>query len=484
MKNFNRDLDTICAVSTPPGYGGISVIRVSGPLAVECVSKLCSFIPESIQSHHCYYGILKSLSNNFNDSKNLSSISTDIDEVVITFFKEGKSFTGEDVIEISCHGNPIICERIIKELLITGCRVADRGEFTYRAFMNGRLDLVQAESVFSLIESQSHKASQIALSQLKGGVSKTIEILEDEITWLLANFEASIDFSTEDIEVIDYKQVIDKTDKVLSLVNNLLNSYTFGKKVISGFKVSLVGSPNVGKSSLLNNLLKEERAIVSNIPGTTRDVIQDQIFVDGIQVIFADTAGLRSTNDVIESIGVSKSQKLIQESDLVFAVFDCSSPDFEYLISQISDQIQNVIFIGNKFDLMSESSKDDLTNRLFKNLKLRFENIDFSDLQKKILYLSALNEKAGDLIKNAVSKKIEPQKFSDSATLSHVRHFESLLTAKECLERGFDLIKSGSSVEFISIEFKDALMRIQEILGKRYDDEILDRIFKEFCLGK
>jgi tRNA modification GTPase len=458
----DRDSDTICAVSTPPGVGGISVIRLSGASSIEIVQKIACFIPREPESHRVFYGFLK----------NPLDLDRKIDEVLLSYFKEGKSFTGEKVVEISCHGNPLICDQILKTLVYLGARIAEPGEFTYRAFMNGRVDLIQAESILSLVEGQSKKATEIALQQLKGGVSADLIQIEDSLIWLLANLEASIDFSTEDIEVLDKEIVLQKMLNVERAISYLTESYRTGKKLVSGLHVTLVGPPNVGKSSLLNNLLKEERAIVSDIPGTTRDVIKDQIMIGGTLISFSDTAGLRDTDDKIESIGVQKSIELFNNSDLIFFVVDGQKVEFGSFLEIIKNNIARIVFLVNKSDLLTQNEKDGVTN-LF--------NIYSSS---PVYFVSAFDKACSEILKEIVKVKLIPQNFGHTAVLSQARHFDNLSRALNCVQRAIDLMKSSASVEFVTLELKDALMRVQETLGKRYDDEVLDRIFKEFCIGK
>lgn len=458
----DRDNDTICAISTPPGVGGISIVRVSGASSVEIVRKLANFLPSEPESHRVFYGILK---ESFESHLK-------IDEVLVTYFKAGRSFTGESVVEISCHGNPIICEQILKSLTQLGARIAEPGEFTYRAFMNGRIDLVQAESILSIIEGQSKKATEIALQQLTGGVSSDLIEAENSLVWLLANLEASIDFSTEDIEVINRTAILEKMRVVERVVSFLTESYRTGKKLVGGLEVVFVGSPNVGKSSLLNNLFKEERAIVSNIAGTTRDVIKDQIMIDGTLVCFSDTAGLRDTEDTIETIGVKKSIELICKADLIFFVLDSQNIDFISFGSLLNENLSRIVFLVNKADLLNSDQFGEISNKFRK----------YSD--NEVHFVSAGDKNCGDFLKDLVKRKLIPQSFGHSAMLSQARHFDNLSRALNCIQRAIDLLKCSASVEFITLELKDALMRIQETLGKRYDDEILDRIFKEFCIGK
>ncbi|WP_374031624.1 tRNA uridine-5-carboxymethylaminomethyl(34) synthesis GTPase MnmE [Bdellovibrio bacteriovorus] len=312
MIRGDRDKDTICAISTPHGVGGISVIRVSGPQTLNIVSKICPFLPAHPESHKVYFGNLKN-----------SQSGDEIDEVLATYFKEGRSFTGEEVIEISCHGSPLICQSILNQLVNLGARPADRGEFTFRAFMNGKLDLVQAESVLSLIESQSQQAAKLALRQLKGTLSHKLEEIEDDMTWILAHAEASIDFSTEGIEVIEENVIQVRLKKIEAGLKELVATFKVGRLLKDGFRIVLTGLPNVGKSSLLNLFLEDERAIVTDIPGTTRDVIHGDTTFEGVKFTFVDTAGLRDeATDLVERIGIQKSYEAQNESDVVFFVYD------------------------------------------------------------------------------------------------------------------------------------------------------------------
>ncbi|RYZ63252.1 MAG: tRNA uridine-5-carboxymethylaminomethyl(34) synthesis GTPase MnmE, partial [Proteobacteria bacterium] len=275
MLSIDRDTHTICAVSTPHGVGGISVLRISGPDSLEITREIASFLPLNIESHRVYFGTLRS--PEFQD---------EIDEVLVTYFKKGHSFTGEEVLEISCHGNPHICQKILNELIAIGARAADRGEFTYRAFMNGRVDLVQAEGILSLIESQSDKAMKLSLRQLKGQLSQRLESIENEITWLMAHLEAGIDFSTEGLDLVSDAVVTEKLTIIESGLQKLVNTYQSGRILRDGVRVALAGRPNVGKSSLLNLLLEEERAIVTEIAGTTRDVISGETQYAGVKFTF------------------------------------------------------------------------------------------------------------------------------------------------------------------------------------------------------
>ncbi len=473
----DKDLDTICALATPSGVGGISVIRVSGPVAVSVARALCSFLPEKPESHRCYYGLLKSIK--------IETDGDEIDEIIVSYFAKGKSFTGEDTIEISCHGSPNIVRWILSELSLAGARSADRGEFTYRAFMNGRIDLVQAESVLALIESQTNQASKQALRQLQGSVSKELYEIEDLMIWCLAHMEASIDFSTEDIEVVQDQQLLDKIQSIKGRIDKLVGSFGSGRLLTDGFKIVLVGSPNVGKSSLLNLLVGEEKAIVTEVAGTTRDLVEGSLIVNGIKVLITDTAGLRESNDLVEKIGIERSYKALDAADAVFYVYDSSAGlNHEDLkeISKISNP--NLCVLGNKSDFGSlvVGARKDQALGMLNNVQFLHGTGEFN--KERVFIISAFDKKTVEFLKERIADLIGKTDFEDQSVISQVRQFENLKSALDNMNRAFDLIQNTSSPEFMSLEMKDALLKIQETIGKRFDDQIMDRVFKEFCIGK
>lgn len=475
--NRDRDQDTVCAASTPPGVGGISVLRVSGKNAYTFTKKLCPFLSEVPESHRAQYGILKNP-----DSE------VQIDEVMVTYFQNGRSFTGEDVCEISCHGNPVIVEAILQELILAGCRMADRGEFTYRAFMNGRLDLVQAESVMSLIHAQSQLGTRQALRQLQGSLSKSLENIEDTMTWCLAHLEASIDFSAEDIEVVSSQDLLLRVDQITQTLSKLLKTYRAGKVLQDGFKLVLAGIPNVGKSSLLNLLVGDSKAIVTDIPGTTRDLIEASFIVDGMKVLLVDTAGLRESSDHVEKIGIERSYRAQDSADGVFYVFDSSrslAPEEIATINQLDPE--KAFLIGNKVDLGKHALEERKAGLLEQLKGSRFlQKIQDLDLfwKTRVHFVSAMDENSGWNLKSVISNLLQQAQFEDQALISQARHFENLSKALENMGRAEKLVKQNSSPEFIALEMKESLIQIQETLGKRFDDQIMDRVFKEFCLGK
>lgn len=472
----DRDKDTICAVSTPHGVGGISVIRVSGPLTLSLVSRIALFLPAHPESHRVYYGNLISVESG-----------DEIDEVLVSYFKTGKSFTGEEVIEISCHGSPVICQAILNQLIQLGARAAEPGEFTYRAFMNGKLDLVQAESVLSLIESQSQQAAKLALRQLKGTLSKKLEAIEDDMTWILAHAEASIDFSTEGIKVVEDDVVQSRLSRIEVQLKELVGTFKVGKLLKDGFHIVLTGLPNVGKSSLLNLFLEDERAIVTEIPGTTRDVIHGDTSYKGVKFTFIDTAGLRDeTTDLVERIGIQRSYEAHQESDAVFFVYDVEH-GFSAEELQVLDTLnpQKTYILGNKIDKFTSAPGIDVLQAQLRESKF-FQKISDKSafFTRRVFFVSALDKKARSLVLDELIGEVSDLQRENTVLVSNARHFENLTRALENTTRSKSLVDQGMGSEFLALELKEALIAIQETLGKRFDDQIMDRVFKEFCIGK
>ncbi len=480
--NIDRDQHTICAVATPYGRGGISVIRISGERALAIARALCLFVPEDMESHRVYYGLLVD-----------QETKIEIDEVMFTFFAKGRSFTGENSVEISCHGNPVICERILQNLTSLGARIADRGEFTYRAFINGRIDLVQAESVLSLIESQTKEASKVSLQQLKGELSKALEKIETEITWCLAHIEAGIDFSTEDIEVVDNSALRQKLIFVSKELEKLVHSYQQGRLLKEGVKVAFIGRPNVGKSSLLNRVVESDRAIVTDIPGTTRDVVSaDTIFKD-YKFSMLDTAGLRTdAEDAVEKIGIEKTKVAIQEADFLLFVLEGHQPLNKEEIEIFSTlDLTHTFILVNKMDLCETGTGTDkakasetLLKPLFncKNFKELAHQEDF--LKSQVLQVSSFDKNARNQILGDLLDKIKSQVNENPVLLVQARHFECLSSALQLVLSSLEILKTGAGNEFLALDLKQSLIALQEVLGKRFDDQIMDRVFKEFCIGK
>lgn len=467
----DRDSDLICAVSTPPGTGGVSMIRLSGAGAFRLVRELCRFLPEKPESHRVYHGFL---------TDPLSA--TAIDEVVLAVFTEGRSFTGEETVEISCHGSPVVCSEILRLLVEGGARPADRGEFTSRAFMNGRIDLVQAESVLTLIESRSSAAARLALRQLRGDLSRRLEALEDDVIWALAHIEAGIDFSTEGLDVVDQRELTQRLAGVQSELDQLLESFREGRAVVEGVRVALVGRPNVGKSSLLNAFLQEDRAIVTDIPGTTRDVVEGETQRDGRRFIFLDTAGIRESGDRVEQLGIERSRRAVEQADVVLFVID-SAEGFTEADRVIAAGLEagRTLLLANKEDRLDAAERD----RLFETLKDgKFFQGGAPLSREMVCFVSALDKTARTNVLDRLKTRFDADTAETSAVLSNARHFERLSKACAGVRGARRVLNQGDGSEYVAVELKEALLAIQETLGKRYDDQIMDRVFKEFCIGK
>lgn len=515
----SRDKDTICSVSTPNGIGGISVIRISGSEALKIVSKLMKNPPKMIESHRVFLVNLMDFSN--------QSI---IDEVCITPFLNKKSFTGEEVVEISCHGSPVICQQILDQLCRNGARLAERGEFTYRAFINGRIDLVQAESILSVIHSKTELSSKLALRQLKGELSQKVKYIEDQILWCLAHIEASIDFSTEDIEIIEDHVLLEKLSKIDQEMTTLISSFSTGKMISDGVQLTLSGKPNTGKSSLMNLFLQADRSIISPIAGTTRDVIKDEFIYDGIRFILADTAGIRNeTSDVIEQIGIQraiKEQKEAQINLLLLDFFENPSAFDENQFFFLKElDLKQTYLVLNKADLYFKSSElksflnkwedffksprqpilpswfndfisiidDQNFQKLFLNLKnfiastfpsiMEVELFEF--FSSHIIICSSQDRAARAMILDKVKNQwVSSENQIENISVSSARQFDDLRKAHDLLVKTKEAIQNRIGHEYIAFDLKDSLLAVQNILGIVYDDQILDKVFKEFCLGK
>jgi tRNA modification GTPase len=456
MRTSATDKDTICALSTAHGIGAISVIRVSGTQAAQITRKLAAFLPENLESHKIYYGILKSLDG-----------SRAIDEVLVAYFAQGRSFTGEHVFEISCHGSESVVNEILRELVSAGARPAERGEFTYRAFIGGRLDLVQAESVLAMIESRSSRASQLALRQLQGEFSNRLKSMRDQLTWVLAHLEANIDFAAEDIEIASDGVLSGRLEKLAGEVQSLIDSYKQGRIVREGFHVALAGKPNAGKSSLLNAFAGEERAIVTEVPGTTRDFVETELTLAGIRVTLVDTAVLRMSSDRVEKIGIERTLEKLKTADLVFYVADASegvSEDEREFFSSIP--WDRTVWLSNKMDLGKSAPPPAGISPL-------------ASFEVSAVLHSGLRE-----VKAWMEGRLRSELSEDSTLVSNARHFRGLLMMRDSLEKSIPLVSRGASPDLIALELQTGLMALYEILGITFDDQVMDQVFKEFCLGK
>jgi tRNA modification GTPase len=462
-----RNEQTICAISTAYGQGGIAVIRVSGPQALEISKKIIPKLDQKkIESHKAYFVEV------------LDSKRNKVDEVITTYFSKGRSFTGDEVVEISCHGSTYISQKILDLLIENGCFLADRGEFTFRAFMNNRIDLVQAESVLSLIESQNELSAKVALRQLDGHVSKSFDRLESELTWCLAHIEASIDFSTEGIDVVDTYVLIQKLKSIKAEVDQLNETYKAGKLLKEGVKLVLLGKPNAGKSSLLNLLVQDEKAIVTEVAGTTRDVIEAKTVFGGVQFQISDTAGLRETKDQVELIGVDRSKKEALKADVLCVVLGLDEQETWSETLNMARKLgaSKILYLVNKSDLFKNVQVDDVR----KKLQSIIDGLD----PKSVLLTSHLDSGTRSRVLSGAKEIVGDLSYLDQAIISSARQFEGAQYCSQMIERSLVELEQEIGAEFVAMYLKEALVSLQRILGKVYDDQILDRVFKEFCLGK
>jgi tRNA modification GTPase len=445
--------DTIAAVATPPGIGAISIIRVSGSKSIETVDSI--FAGKS--------KLVETPSNTINYGKIIDHNENLIDDVLISIFRAPHSYTGEDSIEISTHGSPFITQKVIELLIKKGVRIAEPGEFTKRAFLNNRIDLTQAESVIDIINSRTEASLRGARNQLDGFLSAKVVELRELLINASSYVELELDFAEEDVVFIEKKELLEKIKKIKYEIDKLLKTYSFGRIIRDGVNVALVGRPNVGKSSLLNYILKESRAIVSHIPGTTRDVIREDVTIDGILFKLFDTAGIRISKDEIEKEGVLRSREVVKNADLIFFINDIEQIDFD-LLEELKNLISEdkIILIINKIDVPHET------------------------LQHADVYISALTGEGIDKLFNKLKEKsIGNSNYSEkSAVVSNIRHYQCLRKARESLLKAEESIKKGFTGEFISVDLRNAELNLGEIIGVVTTEDILNNIFMKFCIGK
>ncbi|MBI5286409.1 MAG: tRNA uridine-5-carboxymethylaminomethyl(34) synthesis GTPase MnmE [Deltaproteobacteria bacterium] len=456
--------DTIAAIATPPGEGSVGVVRVSGPQAPTIATRIFQprgrLSPEEFKSHRLYYGHIIDPASN-----------TPVDDGFLTVMKKPRSYTGEDVVEISCHGGQLILQRVIEVILREGARLAEPGEFTKRAFLNGRMDLAQAEAVIDLIRAKTDLGLKASRAQLEGGLSRKVDEIKDSLADLLARIEAELDFPEDDVERLGVEEMERVVEEAKRGISQLLDTYTGGRILKEGIKVIILGRPNVGKSTLLNILLKEERAIVTPIPGTTRDIIEDVVNIKGIPVRLMDTAGLRETADEVESIGIRLAMKRLEEAQMAIYVADATAQshgkDIETLKGIPEDK--KLIVAVNKIDLM-DSSKIEGVRGAFKD--------------RRVVEISALYEKGIDSLEDAIYEGAvgQPSLMEGEVLVTNLRHKMALVGAGEALERARDAFVL--SMEFLAIELRETTKRLGEITGEVTTEDILDRIFSQFCIGK
>lgn len=443
-------LDTICALATPQGVGAIGVIRVSGEKTIEVVNQIFKGKNlANVESHTVHFGTIR-------DNDKI------VDEVLISVFRTPKSFTKEDVIEISCHGSDYIIRYILKLLIKNGCRMAKPGEFTQRAFMNGQFDLVQAEAVADLIAADSEAAHKTAINQLRGGFSKKLAFLREELIHFASLVELELDFGEEDVEFANRDDLKELIYKINHQLEPLIDSFDSGNAVKEGVPVAIVGPPNAGKSTLLNALLNEEKAIVTEIAGTTRDVIEDVMFIEGIKFRFIDTAGIRETKDVVESIGIERSKQAMQRAEIVLVIFD-NDADKQEIETQFHEVLKEkkVIWVRNKVDLFGS----------------------FSDTSNDEVNISAKLGTGIEELKRTIVEAVKNQKTNDTV-ITNLRHYEHLLKAKEALDEVLNGIDFGITGDFLAQDIRLSLHHLGEITGTITTDDLLANIFSKFCIGK
>ncbi len=465
MGIFHLD-DTICALSTAPGMGAIAVIRLSGPASFETIRRI--FKPaeknleiSSVKSHTIHLGLI-------------GSGSAMVDEVLVSCFRAPHSYTGEDVIEISCHGSVYIQQKILELMFSMGLRHAKPGEFTFRAFMNKKFDLSQAEAVADLIASHSGTSHDLALQQMRGGFSKKIGALRKSLIEFTSLIELELDFSEEHMIFADRADLHTLLEHIESELSQLISSFSLGNVIKNGIPVAIIGKPNVGKSTLLNAILNEEKAIVSEIPGTTRDAIEDTIAIGGYSFRFIDTAGLRTSEDAIESIGIERTWEKIGEASIILYVFDVTEQSFADVNEAISelrrpsdDRPLNLVLVGNKTDKLKRLPKG------FKEF-VEYETIFVSGKRKENIHLIA------EHLVEVVAKA----KTTDKTIVSNSRHYEALQGALESIICVRDGLNAGISPDLVTVDIHKALYHLGEITGEITTDEILGAIFSRFCVGK
>ena len=452
--------DTIAAISTPKGEGGIGIIRISGDKSFEILSKIFN-----TKNPNKDLGFYKFNYGFVHDNGKI------IDEAMTVRMKAPKTYTCEDIVEINCHGGNLITEKVLELVLKNGARHAEQGEFTKRAFMNGRIDLSQAEAVMDLIQGKTEKSISLSIDQLRGDLKEKINKFKKALLDVTAHVNVVLDYPEEGIDDPLPENLRENLEKVYKEANILIESYDKGKKIKEGIKTVIVGKPNVGKSTLLNSLLKEERAIVTHIPGTTRDVIEEIINIKGIPLVLVDTAGIRKTEDIVENIGVEKSKQFIEKADLVLLVLDASKElekeDIE-VIEKIKENNKKTIVLLNKIDL---ERKIDLSNYNLENILeiSAKDNIGIDEMEEKI-YSYIVEE--------------DVENTSEKLIITNIRHKTALEKTKEAVNNIFETIDNGMPMDLISVDLKEALDALSEITGEISSEDILDHVFGNFCVGK
>lgn len=448
--------DTICAISTALGVGAISIIRVSGDDAIDIVNKIFDKDLTKKESHTINYG-------------HIVYKGEIIDEVMVSIMKSPKTFTKEDIVEINSHGGVAVTNKVLEILLLEGARLAEPGEFTKRAFLNGRIDLVEAESIMDLIESKTETSRKLAISGMEGKVSKLVKNIIDNLVKVNANIEVNIDYPEyEDIEIVTKEKIEEMSKYINKELTKLLNESENGKLIKDGINTLILGRPNVGKSSILNKLIEEDKAIVTSVAGTTRDIVEGQIRVNGILLNIIDTAGVRETEDIVEKIGVEKSLSLINDADLIILVFNNNEKltDEDKKLLEYTKEKKRIIVI-NKIDLEN--------------------NLDISNLKnERIVKISALKDSGIENLKNEINDmfNLEEINLGDFTYLSNSRQISLVKKAVEISKNLEDALNNDVPIDLLEIDIKEICEILGEIIGESYDDKLIDTLFSNFCLGK
>ncbi|MFA8451193.1 MAG: tRNA uridine-5-carboxymethylaminomethyl(34) synthesis GTPase MnmE [Bacteroidales bacterium] len=463
----NTNKDTICALATASGSGAIAVVRLSGNDSFEIAESIFKPMNKDLllsqaDSHTVHFGCIMDDNNEI------------LDEVLVSVFRNPKSFTGEDSVEISCHGSAYIQQKLIELTISKGARLAKPGEFTLRAFFNNKFDLSQAEAVADLISASSKSSHDLAMQQMRGGFSEKIKNLRFQLLNFASLIELELDFAEENVEFADRNELLEVINKLQNEISTLTQSFRVGNVLKKGIPVAIVGKPNVGKSTLLNALLQEEKAIVSDIPGTTRDVIEDTFIIDGISFRFIDTAGLRVSDDTIENIGIERTYEKIEEASIILYICETENLTFdkiqeirEEFKEYIEDENKHFILVGNKIDMLV-------------SIPSGFKEMQDMD----VAFISAKRKENIDSISSLLVNKVKASQEVNDTIITNVRHYEALIKALDSvdnIEKGFN---DGIPTDLISIDIRQALHHLGEITGEITTDEILGNIFSKFCIGK
>jgi tRNA modification GTPase len=452
------DDSTIVAVATPSGFGGIGVIRLSGKNSLDLIQKILNtsipFSPNHVSFHHLIHPETK----------------LTIDDVLITYFKAPHSFTGEDIIEISCHGSPVVLSEVLQLLISFGAQLAQGGEFSMRAFLNQRMDLTQAEAINDLIHAQTSYQAQIAARQLRGELSKQIKPIKDALIEMIVHFESSVEFVEDDLDALDIERFIHKLDKLIASINQLISSYRLGRLIRSGIKLALIGRPNVGKSSVFNSLLGKDRAIVTHIPGTTRDTLTEVFSINGIPVELIDTAGIRETEDFVEKLGVERTNSAIADADFVIAIIEANqipSPDEITFLAQLPINL----LVINKCDLGFELSEE-LTQKIIN--------------EKPVSKVSALTGQGINELRESIHSALTSgtQIFNEGGIVTNERHFHALEQSLNAMRQAQQNLTAGLTEEIVLVNLHEALKSLGVVTGETLIGDIINQIFSTFCIGK